>query len=233
MPALLRLLVLLALSLAGCSSRVGAQWPETGQRRFQGSVERVGGERRAVGRWTFWYPDGEARQAQGWYERGAVPDLALTDAGGTRVPREGRTRMWSFWDPQQRLLAEGKFKGGLRHDLWACWREDGELCCSGSFVEGRPEGCHVTWRAGRKRDEHVYVAGRLHGTRTVRDADGRVVWTGEYEDGELRSAVPPSAPEPALHLLERCAEAAEEGLRLELEPERPSFAPPANGAHGG
>jgi hypothetical protein len=225
----LRSLLVVCLLAAGCSSRVGVEWPETGERRFLGRVERVGGERRSSGFWTFWYPDG-VRQAQGWFERGGYPDLSPTDAGGTRVPREGRTRMWSFWDPRQTLLAEGRFEGGLRHDLWACWREDGELCCSGFFAEGRPEGFHVTWKEGRKRDEHSYAAGKLHGSRTVRDAMGRAVWSGEYEDGELRHATPPSAPEPPLHLLERCAEAAEQGLRVELEPERASLAPPPEDA---
>jgi hypothetical protein len=178
-------------------------------------VERAGGERRASGFWTFWYDDGETRQAQGWFEDGDLPELTPTPSGGTRLPREGRTKLWSLWDANQTLLAEGKYAGSLRDDLWACWKEDGELCCSGPFKDGLPDGFHVTWRDGRRRDEHRYAAGRLHGPRIVRDAAGEPVWTGEYENGELLRSEPAGVPAPPLHLLEACAEAAEEGRRLE------------------
>jgi hypothetical protein len=220
MPALHTLLAALGMLLvSGCDAHFTEGWPDTGERRFAGRAQTIGGERRAFGFWTFWYPGGEVRQAQGWFDGGAFPDLTLTAAGGTRVPREGRTKLWSFWDEQQTLLAEGKYAHSRRDDLWACWREDGELCCTGYFADGLPEGFHVTWRDGVRRDEHSYAGGLLHGQRVVRDASGNAIWTGEYASGGLVHSKPAGAPEPPLHLLETCAEAAEEGQRLALDAE--------------
>jgi len=212
-------LPLLALLAWGCGNRVlDERWPETGLRRVVGRVETVRGERRATRLWTFWYPDGATKQAQGWFEGGRLPDLdAPVPMGSTQVPVEGRTKRWFFWDSAGTILAEGMFLDGLRDDLWACWKGDGELCCTGFFERGRPTGFHVTWAGGQRRDEHYYADGVLDGTRVVRDGSGAVVWRGEYRRGELVSAEPAGVPAPALHLLERCAAAAEEGRRAAPE----------------
>lgn len=231
MPALHTLLALISMLLvAGCDAHFTESWPDSGARRFAGRARGTGGEGRAFGFWTFWYPDGETRQAQGWFDAGALPDGTPTASGGTHVPREGRTKLWSFWDEDHRLLAEGKYADSRRDDLWACWREDGELCCTGYFANGLPDGFHVTWRAGVRRDEHSYVGGLLHGRRVVRDPSGNAIWTGEYDGGELVRCMPAGTPEPPLHLLETCAEAAEEGLRVALEGE-PGSAPQARSEH--
>lgn len=230
MPAPHSLLVLVGMLLvAGCGeAHAREDWPDTGQRRFVGRTHSRGGERTAFGFWTFWYPGGE-RQAQGWFDGGGLPDLTLTATGGTRLPREGRTKRWSFWDPQHTLLAEGKYRDSRRDDLWACWREDGELCCTGSFANGLPDGFHVTWRDGQRRDEHTYSGGLLQGERIVRSASGNPIWTGEYEGGVLVQSKPAGVPEPPLHLLETCAEAAEEGQRIAIDAELGS-APRTSGA---
>ena len=200
--------------IAGCHGRIDEAWPETGERRFAGHTTQADGERRATGHWTFWYPDGDTKQAQGWYDRAPLPGVegGLKVGVGTRVPTEHRIKKWSFWDPTGTILCEGTYAEGLRTELWACWLEDGELCCTGSFEAGRPEGFHATWADGERVDEHYYVDGQLHGPRVVRDSAGQVTWQGEYERGKLVSSEPVGEA-PALHVLEVCARAAEDGLR--------------------
>lgn len=212
-PARLSLLPCLlasALVVGGCHGRFEEAWPDTGGRRFSGLLETREGERVAIGHWTFWYPDGVTKQAQGWFDGGALPDLEADGPGRTLVPTAGRTKKWSFWDEDGLILSEGYYTDGARDDLWACWTADGELCCTGPFEAGRPEGFHVTWAGGQRIDEHYYVDGVLHGPRVVRDASGQPVWEGEYRAGQL-VAGSDSAPEPPLHRLEACANAAEGG----------------------
>jgi hypothetical protein len=202
-------LPLLLLLAPGCNLRFQDSWPE-GERRLTGRTQDVDGEPRAIGHWTFWYQDGVTKQAQGFFDGGRYPDLEPTEFGGTRIPVEGRSKRWSFWNREGRLLCDGVYKRGLRDDLWICYREDGQPCCTGSFVEGRPDGFHVTWHDGRRRDEHDYLDGELAGTRVVRDEEGRPVWSGEYEQGRLVSSEPADVEPPPLHLLAVCAEAAEQ-----------------------
>ena len=210
-------LVLLLALLSGCNLRFEQEWPVGGERWLTGRQRTIDGEARAIGHWTFWYPDGTTKQAQGFFDHGPLPQPGGNAVGGTRIPRENRTKKWMMWDPEGRLLSQGIFKDGLRDDLWACFAEDGMLCCTGNFELDRPTGFHVTWVDGARRDEHHYVDGLLDGPRVVRDARGAVVWQGTYTAGAVVSAEPAGAPEPALHRLELCAEAAEDGLRVAPE----------------
>jgi len=212
MLARLAALTLVGLLGAGCGRSLEVAWPDSELARYAGPVARVDGELRARGQWRFWYANG-VQQAEGDFRDAPLPGPDDLGPDSTRIPREGRARWWTFWDPEGRMLAEGQYRGGQRAQLWVCWYENGRQCCTGHFAADRPHGYHVTWYPdGTKRDERTYVDGVLDGPRTVRGETGAVVWTGEYRSGALVSSDPPGSPEPDVHDLAACAERAEHGL---------------------
>jgi hypothetical protein len=206
-----RSILLLTLLLGACSGVVEEDWPGTGVVRYRGPTERTDGERRAVGEWRFWYPDGTLH-AEGDFDGALLPGPDDLREDSTRIPVEGRTRWWSFWDREGRLVAEGQYADGLRERLWTCWYENGRHCCTGRFQAGRAHGYHVTWYPdGSKREERTYVEGRLEGARTVWDDAGETVWKGAYEGGEMVSAEPDGVATPPIHDVDGCAQRGELG----------------------
>ncbi len=217
MPARTITLALVALLAAACSRSVEATWPETGAARYHGSVSSVDGEWRAQGEWRFWYSNG-IQQAEGDFGDGVLVSADDLGAESTRIPREGRTLWWTFWDEQGRMLAEGQFEHGLRSNLWVCWYENGRQCCTGHFEADLPHGYHVTWYpAGTKREERWYDEGFLDGRRRIWNEAGAEVWTGDYRQGELVASTPAGLAEPPVHEVGGCAERAEHGLARSVD----------------
>jgi len=210
-------LALAAILAAGCARTVEATWPDTGAARYSGPVTEVNGELRAQGPWRFWHPNG-ALFAAGDFRAAPLPGADQLGPDFTRVPRAGRARWWTFRDDAGRMLAEGRYRAGLRSKLWVCWYPNGRQCCTGHFSEGLAHGYHVTWNPdGSKREERTYERGLLEGRRTVWSAPGIVVWSGEYRAGELVAWQPPELSAPPLHELAACAERAESGLARSVD----------------
>lgn len=216
---MVRIAVILTALLAACSGaeHIEARYDGDAGLRYEGCISHAGEQPVAEGPWTFLFASGGV-QAEGEYLNGGLPGEADLLLDRTVVPSSGRTEWWSFWDEEGRLVAEGNYADGLRDDLWVTWYENGSQCCSGKFAAGLEHGYHVHWDPeGRKRDTCTYVEGRLWGPRRVLDENGRVVWAGEYEAGELISSDPPEAPEPQVHGLPACLAGVELGMAAPLD----------------
>ena len=216
------LLLTLVLASFGCAERHAERYPD-GTTRFEGSSTQVEGQRVSTGDWSFYHSSGEL-QAEGEFEQGGLPGADDLRDDHTVVPAEGRVEWWTFYDAEGLIAVEGNYAEGQRDDLWVTWYENGHQCCSGKFVEGVEHGYSAHWDPeGRKRDTRYYVEGVLHGPRKVMNEDGDVIWSGEYEDGELISSDPPGVGEPEIHGLLPCIERAEIGMTTPLDSFEPDL----------
>lgn len=89
-------------------------------------------ERRQVGEWRRWYPDGSPRSS---YE--FVP---------------GTATLMRFFHPGGVPSAEGMATQGLREGAWTFWSEDGTVEQTGPYVAGTKEGVWtLRWPSGGLR----------------------------------------------------------------------------------
>ena len=63
--------------------------------------------------------------------------------------------------------AEGTFKDGKQHDLWAEWYENGRKKWEWTFKDGKQHGLQTSWyENGQKESEHTCKDGKEHGLAT-------------------------------------------------------------------
>ena len=68
------------------------------------------------------------------------------------------------------------------------WAEDGTKELS-EFVEGEMNGPLTVWYPnGNLKEESYYINWVAHGPYTFYDEDGNITYTGEYDNGEIKTA---------------------------------------------
>ncbi len=113
--------------------------------RYEGGAPMAKGNYvndKQVGRWIYWFENGNVEWQGGFAERLSGPTFFGYDNGNKR--------------------AIGSFEDGLEEDLWTFWDSSGDLRCEGDFMRGSPA---LRWTYFHSNGSPSAEGYRLHGER--------------------------------------------------------------------
>jgi peroxiredoxin len=164
----LAIVILLALTAAGCGGRTGlveepgrsgalAAGRQDGTWTYRDAAGRPTAAGRFVGDlqdgpWTWWHPDGSVR-IQGAYVRGMRTGLWKHLHPGGAVAATGTYQSdrqegdWSYQDAAGRPQAVGRFRAGVRDGRWRWYWPGGQLRQAGWYHAGLRVGTWMRWQA--------------------------------------------------------------------------------------
>ncbi len=137
------------------------------------------------------------------YENGKVAEEGYLKEGVW----QGRLKLYN---EKGVLIVEAEYRNGLRHGQVTSYYDSGNIKAMYTLREGKRQGRFILWYdrggkkfeaqynedlldgkqvkyfiSGKKNMEVTFRDGKEHGRKTIWNENGEVIFTGDFEDGEL------------------------------------------------
>ena len=136
-----------------------------------------------VGRWTYWYPNGQ-KEAEGDYREARDSGKR----GATGLLMDGREGPWILWHPNGQKKQEGIYNSGKLEGTLTIWHENGKKKSETPFKDGKREGTFTSWyENGQKESEANFKDDKANGPQTIWYPSGQkqqaTLWKDDKKEG--------------------------------------------------
>jgi len=131
------------------------------------------------GQWEFYFSNGKLNG------KGQYKDGNGSIRGVSKIPRNGRYGIWTFWYESGEVKEKQNWKNGKIQGINTHWYRNGQKKEEGHYIESKMVGLWTLWyENGQKMTQENFEDGKKNGFITYWYNDGKKWSEGKYKNGK-------------------------------------------------